>query len=276
VTSRRISSIFRSGSRTYFYSSIFFPPDVREDVFTLYAFVRTADDFVDQVPQDIQGFERFVALYQKAVNGHFTGNEVVDGFAQLSRRKGFRSEWTESFIAAMRQDLHVKEYETVSDVQGYMYGSAEVIGLFMARIFGLPEDAHFTARRLGTAMQYVNFLRDVGEDYGLGRTYIPQEVLKQFGMAGDLRDWAKVQPEGFAAMMRNEVQRYKKWQAEAEQGYRFLPSRYRVPIQTAADMYDWTARKIDENPSIVLERTLRPSVPRIVLQLVRNSVRVAA
>ena len=42
---KETKNIFKKGSKTYFNSSLFFPRDVREDVFKLYSFVRTADDF---------------------------------------------------------------------------------------------------------------------------------------------------------------------------------------------------------------------------------------
>ncbi|MFP4301728.1 MAG: squalene/phytoene synthase family protein, partial [Spirochaetaceae bacterium] len=58
---------FKSGSKTYFNSSVFFPRDVREDVFVLYGFVRVADNYVDQVPQDAEGFYEFRRAYEKAL-----------------------------------------------------------------------------------------------------------------------------------------------------------------------------------------------------------------
>jgi len=51
----RIYSIFKRGSKTYFYSTLFFPGDVRRDVFILYSFLRKADDYVDAIPQDTEG-----------------------------------------------------------------------------------------------------------------------------------------------------------------------------------------------------------------------------
>ena len=60
--------IFLRGSHTYFWSSLFFPLSVRREVATLYAFVRTADDFVDQVPSDREGFESFEESYREALD----------------------------------------------------------------------------------------------------------------------------------------------------------------------------------------------------------------
>jgi phytoene synthase len=276
MISHRIASTFRKGSTTYFYSSIFFPPDVRGDVFKLYAFVRTADDFVDQVPQDIDGLRAFVARYRAASGGARSGDEVVDGFVELSNRRRFDPSWTESFFRAMRDDTESANYHTLSQVERYMHGSAEVVGLFMARILGLPEESHESAKRLGTAMQYINFLRDIDEDLGLGRTYVPSEVLLSYGLESLSPAEARQRPDRFEAMMRGEVERYRRWQAEAESGYRFLPTRYRVPIKTAADMYAWTADRIAEDPLVVFETKVKPSVLRVMSGLARNALAGAA
>ena len=272
---QRLVRIFRRGSRTYFYSSLFFSADVRRDVFALYGFVRTADDFVDQVPQDGAGFEAFVARYQAALAGRAAGDLVIDGFVELAARKGFDPAWTEAFLAAMRRDLRQREYGTIEEVADYMYGSAEVIGLYMARILGLPEAAHAAARRLGRAMQYANFLRDVGYDQGLGRTYLPRTALDQHGLATLTPAEIRAHPDRFAALMRAEIGRYRHWQAQAELGYAYLPPRWRVPIQTAADMYSWTMDQVERRPLVVLERQVKPSLARLLLRLVRNAALAA-
>ena len=61
--------IFKKGSTTYFNASLFFPPFTRRRVSVLYAFARRADDFVDAVPQDREGFSAFVGRYRAAAAG---------------------------------------------------------------------------------------------------------------------------------------------------------------------------------------------------------------
>jgi phytoene synthase len=56
MINKTLFSIFKQGSRTYFYSSLFFPSYLKKDVFSLYGFVRKADNLVDSIPQDIKGF----------------------------------------------------------------------------------------------------------------------------------------------------------------------------------------------------------------------------
>ena len=59
MTNSTIYSLFKKGSKTYFYSTIFFPKKVKEEVFILYSFLRKADDYVDAIPQDAEGFYDF-------------------------------------------------------------------------------------------------------------------------------------------------------------------------------------------------------------------------
>ncbi|MCE7938652.1 phytoene/squalene synthase family protein [bacterium] len=267
----RLVRIFHKGSRTYFYSSLFFSGAVKRDVFALYAFVRTADDFVDEVPQDAAGFEDFVARYRAALAGRLSGDAVIDGFVELAARKRFDPAWTESFLDAMRQDLTQQTYDTLDDVERYMYGSAEVIGLFMARVLDLPDAALPAARRLGKAMQYANFLRDVAHDRTLGRTYLPRTVLDRHGLPSLAPEAIAAHPERFEALMRDEIARYRRWQAQAELGYAHLPPRARIPIRTAADMYVWATGEIARRPAVVFERQVKPSVGRILARIVRNA-----
>lgn len=273
MTAKPLARIFRQGSRTYFYSSLFFPAEVKKDVFALYAFVRVADDFVDRVPQDAAGLAAFEARYHRAAAGETTGDLIVDGFVDLARRRGFEEAWVEAFLAAMRSDLARARYDRLADVEQYMYGSAEVIGLMMARVMGLPDSTFPEAQRLGKAMQYVNFLRDVAEDGRLGRRYVPTEILAEHGLARLDEAEATAHPERFAALMRAELQRYRRWQSQAEAGYAALPARMRVPIQTAADMYLWTADVIARDPTVVFRRKVKPSVPRIVERAAVHALR---
>jgi len=87
---KKIYSIFKRGSKTYFYSTLFFPMEVRRDVFILYSFLRKADDYVDRVPQDTDGFYDFVERYRRAYSCEITGDVVVDSFVELSRRKNLK------------------------------------------------------------------------------------------------------------------------------------------------------------------------------------------
>jgi phytoene synthase len=260
---------FKKGSKTYFNSSLFFPAAVRDDVYILYAFVRTADNFVDDVPQRPEELAGFKKLWVRAWGGESVDDTIVSAFAELARRKGFAPEWVSGFFHSMELDLTKKVYRTIEETLDYIYGSAEVIGLFMARIMDLDSEADHAAKMLGRAMQYINFLRDVEEDARLGRTYLPLgetpfEKLDEVAV--------KRSPGEFTSFMRRQIDLYRTWESEGEAGYAFLPRRYRIPIKTAADMYRWTADQIEKDPFVVYRRKVKPSRPRIMMRIVGNAL----
>ncbi len=261
--------VFKKGSKTYFRSSLFFPEVVRRQVSTLYAFVRVADNFVDGSPQDRPGFDAFRARYRQALAGTRTGDPVVDDFVRLMQERGFDPAWVDAFLAAMEADFVTKEYDRLEDTLGYIYGSAEVIGLFMARILDLPEASYPFARLLGRAMQYINFIRDVDEDLRLGRRYLPLEGTGLSSLDGSIRE---LDASSLARFVRHHLALYRGWQSEAEKGFAMIPRRYRIPIKTASDMYKWTARRIESRPAIVFSRQVKPAASRIVLRGLANAL----
>jgi phytoene synthase len=276
MTDRVQTAIFRNGSRTYFHSSLFFPRLVRDDVFSLYGFVRVADDLVDQVPAKSREFSAFCDRWREAERGSGTGDPVIDSFCELSRRKGFRREWTEAFLASMASDLSTTRYATMRDLDRYLFGSAEVIGLYMAKILDLPEPCQPQAMLLGRAMQFINFIRDIDEDQALGRTYFPEEDLHRYGLSSLSSGEAHAHPGAFRSFIRFQISRYLGWQAAAEQGFSAIPSRYLIPIKTASDMYKWTAAVIAEDPFVVYRKKVKPSISRIIVSIAANAFHIPA
>ena len=272
------AQVFKAGSTTYFNSSLFFPPAMRAEVFALYGFVRVADNFVDAIPQEAEAFRRFVARYRAAWAGTPADDAIIDDFVALARQLEFDPAWTDAFLASMEADLSKRFYRTETEMLEYVYGSAEVIGLYMAKIMRLPAEAQFAAQRLGRAMQVINFIRDAAEDSGLGRRYLPLERdgRRLLNVPDDWlpsREWAQAHPAEWTAFLRGHLERYAAWQAEAEAGYRFIPRRPRTAVRTAGDMYNWTARRIAADPFVVFERQVKPKKGRILLQALWNGLR---
>lgn len=262
---------FKRGSKTYFTSSLFFPEKVREDVYKLYGFVRVADDYVDQVPPDRTGFENFIHMYREAMKEGACGDIIVDSFVELSRRLEFNPAWTEAFLNSMHMDLYKSTYDTMEEMLEYIYGSAEVIGLYMARIMGLPPESYGYAQMQGRAMQLINFIRDIQEDLDLDRRYLPLEKDKP-----DLlqEKTARENPREFCALIHKMLGYYFQWQREAEKGYSYIPNRFLIPIKTASDMYNWTGRVIQRDPFVVYSRQVKPSKAKIILAVTYNTFTV--
>lgn len=267
---REFFKIFKKGSVTYFYSSLFFPPEVRDDVFALYAFVRIADDFVDSVPAKKQEFLAFKKEYLKAVKSGRSENLIIDSMINLIEKRNFESDWVIDFLAVMEQDLYQTKCQTMDETINYMYGSAEVIGLMMAKIMNLPDKATESARLLGRAFQYVNFIRDIEEDNSLSRQYIPTEQLQKYGLKDLSQKEAFLKPQEFASLVHAQIAQYNKWMKQARIGFKVIPKRYRVPIMTSAQMYDWTAEQISKDPLVVYTAKIKPAPLQVIKQIAVN------
>jgi 15-cis-phytoene synthase len=273
-------SIFRNGSRTYFFSSMFFAPAVREDVSVLYAFVRVVDNFVDSIPQNRLQYYQFKEEYRQRQLSRLSGKApssplpVIDAFLALMQRHGISSEWVDAFFSAMELDITCAQYQSINDTITYMYGSAEVIGLMMARILDLPESSYIFAQLLGRSMQYINFIRDIEEDFSLGRTYLPQEVVQSFGFSCLSLEEVSKKREAFHQLITQEIKRYLTWKEEAEKGYHFIPRRYLIPIKTASDMYAWTAHQLMKDPFLLYQTKVKPTVGRIMAKGSSNAAYV--
>lgn len=251
--------IFKKGSVTYYYSSLYFPKHIREDVFTLYAYVRTADNFVDTIPQKKKDFYKFKELSCKAFEKNkLTGNKVIDDFACLLKNRNIPKKYVYSFLTAMESDITKRKYKSFKDLNLYMYGSANVIGLIMAHIMQLPKESQKYAELLGKAMQYVNFIRDINEDISLGRIYIPHSELITHNLTyNEFLQHTNVSK--MKELIRSQINIFRNIQAEAEKGFKYIPTRYRIPIQTASNLYKWTADKIYNDPMIVFAKKVKPS-----------------
>jgi phytoene synthase len=248
-------AVFRRYSRTYYLSSLFFPPDVRRHVNALYAFVRLPDEYVDNPGADPAGdLAAFRAEYEVAWRTGSSDDPILRAFIATAWRFDFPREWPDAFLDAMESDLSVSRYETFEDLRAYVYGSAEVVGLMMARILGVPPEGYPHAQQLGLAMQLTNFHRDIGDDWvRRGRIYVPLEDLRRFGIRED--EWnGRIYPAKFRALMRFQGRRDFELYRAAHVGLRHIPGRSRLAVALASHAYQQTLRGVLCDPMAVWER----------------------
>ena len=175
---------------------------MRQDIANLYAMVRIADEIVDgtyaAAGGDPAACAEVLAAYEATILAapaqRFHVDPIVHAYALSARRCGFTPEHIQAFFASMRQDAAAAQqrYFSQAELDNYIYGSAEVIGLLCVDIFlaDNPVDAptrsrlEAGARSLGSAFQKVNFLRDLHEDAAvLGRYYFPGLNPNEFSEA---------------------------------------------------------------------------------------------
>ena len=268
----------KAHSRTYYFSTRFFPAEVRPRVHALYAFMRYADEIVDSphnlsLDAQLSSLQFFEAETMAAVAGESVSNPVLRAYADTVRSCDIEPATIAAFMESMKMDTRVFRYATYEDLEIYTYGSAAVVGLMMCRVVGaVGGEADPHAEALGVAMQLSNFMRDIGEDWRRGRIYLPLEDLKRFGYTEE--DLASsVVDERFVALMRFEIERARRLYEVSDEGMRFIPRGRRYPVVVARELYAAILDRIEAQGYDVFSRRAEVSRPAKVVVAARCATR---
>ena len=183
---RRLSIPADMGRDTnFYYSFLVLPPEKRRAIVAVWDFCRAVDDAVDEAgagePARVQ-----VARWRKELAAVFDGGkpQTDQGLTLAPIVPAFnlpRSAF-EALIEGVEMDLDSRRYESFGDLYEYCIRVASAVGLICLEIFEYSDRrARQYATNLGVALQLTNILRDVPEDLGRGRVYIPQEDLRAKG-----------------------------------------------------------------------------------------------
>lgn len=278
--------IFKKGSTAYYYSSRFFSKKVREDVYRLYCFMNTANGYANNRPAEPKKLLALEKAYLRAVNDvtfdaiahkwDDIDTRAIKHIVRLQNKYKFDFQWVKAFFDSMKMDVEGKKYSNMEDTLKYVHGSAEVVGLMIAKIIKLPDEAAESAVMQGRAMQWLNLVRKIEEYNKAGRFYFPTSELKKYDLKDLDRQTAKDNPEKFKKFILAQLKLYDKWQKQASKGMQYVPERSRVPIKTAVDMYAWMARQIEAEPLIVYEKRVRPRKRQVIRRVIQNTARGTA
>lgn len=163
-------------------------PSIRDAIYSIYGFVRFADEIVDS----FHGFDKenlindFEKEYYKAYELGISLNPILNSFQHTVKEYNITDDLIQAFLKSMKLDLIKSDYQTQSEYEDYIYGSADVVGLMCLKVFVKGNTKRYEqlkaeAMRLGSAFQKVNFLRDLKDDnLVLNRNYFPGVDLKSF------------------------------------------------------------------------------------------------
>ena len=234
---------------TYYWSTYLLPRVKRHHVHALYGFCRYADDIVDDlgpapVGQRAEALSAFGSRFFADLARGDSDDTVLKAVVHTVRAFAIDPTCFERFLRSMAMDLTITTYATYDDLLEYMDGSAAVIGEMMLPILEPRSPAALgPARDLGNAFQLTNFLRDIAEDEGRGRTYVPQEDISKFGAAPA---WSlrTATPE-FADLMRFEIDRARTLYESSRAGDGLLPRSSARCIAGARELYSGILDRIE-------------------------------
>jgi len=248
-----VAELTRRHSRTFALASSLLPPAKRRAVHALYAFCRVSDDLVDAPNADQP---RALAHWRtRALAGHPKLDDLVAlAWAHTRARYGIPRRYAEQLIEGVGRDLVTSRYATFSELAAYCYGVASTVGLMAMHIIGYagPEAIPY-AVKLGVALQLTNILRDVGEDWRLGRLYLPLDELASYGLGEvDIAN-GRVTP-AWREFMRFQIARNRALYEESLPGITMLHPDGRLAIGSAAELYRAILDDIEEHDYDVFGR----------------------
>ena len=216
----------RTFAKSFYFSSFLLPKEKRAAAYAVYTFCRYADNIVDSgttAAEDIRSRFTELNLFLDEVY-NTPGAELLDNsaFAQTVKTYNIPRKYFSDLIEGVCMDTELKRYNTFAELENYCYKVASVVGLIMTEIFGYSHKAALPyAVYLGKAMQLTNILRDIKEDYRMGRIYLPNDELKCFEYTEDDIRTERMN-ENFAMMMRFNIDRARAYYELSTHGFPYL------------------------------------------------------
>jgi phytoene synthase len=213
----RCAQITRRSRSSFYYAFILLPPERRRALHAVYAFCRFVDDIADDeaIREPAMLLKRWREELDRVYDGTPT-RALSRALADSARRFRIPRELFEEIINGVEMDLSRKRYETWDELRPYCYRVASALGLICIEIFGYRNpSAKVYAENLGLALQLTNILRDVREDAGRGRIYLPLEDLARFGVSEE-EILGGVYSPNFVRLMRFEAERAQQLYAAAQ------------------------------------------------------------
>jgi phytoene synthase len=224
---------------TYYFATRRLPAEIRPATHALYGYVRTADQIVDGPRRPPTPADRRAALdawEAELEAGSESCQPIVRALADAAARHGLPLDELGTYMCSMRIDCAPVRIASWDELVAYMDGSAGSVGRIMAALLGVPARHHRDLGQLGIAFQLANFIRDVPEDTGLDRIYLPAEDRARFGVSE--RDLAArhATPE-VRALLAHEVVRARALFAAARPAIASAPASVRPGIRFAIALY---------------------------------------
>jgi squalene synthase HpnC len=196
--------VARASHSNFYYAFYLLPKPKRNALAALYAFNRLVDDVADEgadLPAKQRGLARWRAELDEAVTGvdqSFDGTAattladsppnislaILPALADTLGRYKIPTRYLHDLISGAEMDLTIHLYPTFERLEEYCYRVAGTVGLTCTHVFGFKDPrAVDLAEKLGLAFQLTNIIRDVHEDYAVGRVYLPEEDLARYSVA---------------------------------------------------------------------------------------------
>jgi 15-cis-phytoene synthase len=236
-----VQRVTRKRARNFAYGIMVLPREKRRAISAIYAFARRVDDVADgDLPVEAKHAE--LDALRRALDEPPGDDAMLVALADARVRFPIPVEALRRFVDGGLQDLEQSRYATFDELRGYCSKVAGAVGVACVAVYGSDDVGR--AETLGIALQLINIIRDVREDWDLGRVYIPQDELASFGVSE--RDIAAGRPtDAWRALMTFQSERARAYLADGLGLLQTLDGRSSLCVSAFAGLYRATLERIE-------------------------------
>jgi 15-cis-phytoene synthase len=264
-----VQRVTRERAKNFAYGIMVLPAEKRRAIAAVYAFAREVDDVSDG---DLPLAEKRVRLeaLRASLDDEAPTTPMSVALADARTRFDIPRHALAALVDGGLQDTEQMRYASFAELRGYCEKVAGAVGVACVAVYGSKDVER--ARTLGIALQLINIMRDIEEDWQLGRVYLPQDELARHGVdEGDI-EHGRVTPE-WRSLMSFQAGRAR---AHLEEGLKLLDSldrRSSLCVSTFAGLYSGQLDRIEANGYDVFGRSCRLSTPAKLAVVARGLVR---
>ncbi len=264
-----VQRVTRARAKNFAYGIMVPPREKRRAIAAVYAFAREVDDVADGTLPVDEKRARLAAL-RASLDDDAPDDPMLVALADARLRFGIPEDALTTLVDGGVQDTKQVRYADFGELRGYCAKVAGAVGVACVAVYG--SDDVERARTLGIALQLINIMRDVSEDWELGRVYLPQDELAGHGIADDDIAHGRVTPE-WRALMAFQADRARVHLAEGLRLLESLDRRSALCVSTFAGLYRGQRDRIEANGFDVFGPSCRLSTPAKLAVVARGLVR---
>jgi len=261
-----VERVTRREAKNFAYGIMVLPRPKRRAIAAIYAFARRVDDIADGALPPEAKRERLEELRASLADAA-PAEPMLVALADARARYAIPDAALSALVDGGLQDTEQSRYADFDDLRGYCEKVAGAVGLACLPVYGSDDTER--ARTLGIALQLINIVRDVREDWELGRVYLPQDELTAYGVSEDDLAEGRLTPE-WRSLMSFQAARAR---AHLAEGLRLLDSldrRSALCVGTFAELYRAMLDRIEAGGYDVFHAKTRLSTPQKLAVVARG------
>jgi len=251
----------RSGSRTFFFATRHFPPELARAAHAAYWFAgytRSLGRLPATPDQGRLDLDRWEDQVQRGLRGQLVRNPVLEVFLDATERHKIPHRFATDLIEGARMDLDRTRYQSFAELREYCYRTSGTMSVLMAHLIGYRGPALEYMADLGLAMELTSILRTVGNALERGRLYLPLDEIEAFGYS-EAELLQHTRNSAFRTLMGFQAERARSYYHKVAPGLDLLDRRGRFAVRVAYDLSVSTLSRIEASDFDVFQR--RPNLP---------------